>query len=106
MRTRLHLTFTLLATALSLHAADRVTSGDFYTERPTLISLGFEWNISGDDNRNAPVAVAYRKKGEQTWKEALPLLRLGGERVNENAFNYTVPNMFAGSIFDLEPNTE
>jgi len=96
----------LVATATSLHAADRVTAGEFYTERPTLISLGFEWKIDGDDNRNASVAVTYRKKGETAWKEGLPLLRLGGERVNENAFNYIVPNMFAGSIFDLEPGTE
>ena len=32
---------------------------------PTLVSLGFEWRISGDDNRNAHVDVTYRKKGEQ-----------------------------------------
>src|SRR5579872_3961596 len=100
------LLFLPLIASLSLHAADRVTAGEFYTERPTLISLGFEWKIDGDDNRNASVAVAYRKKGETAWKEGLPLLRLGGERLNENAFNYVVPHMFAGSIFDLEPATE
>jgi hypothetical protein len=87
-------------------AADKVVAKDFYVEPPTLISLGFEWNIDGDDNRNASVAVSYRKKGEQAWKEGLPLLRLDHERINENAFQYIVPNMFAGSIFDLEPNTE
>lgn len=89
-----------------LRAADKVTAGEFYTERPTLISLGFEWKIDGDDNRNSSVAVTYRKKGAAAWKEGLPLLRLGGERVNENAFDYVVPNMFAGSIFDLEPGAE
>src|SRR5215472_15224137 len=101
---RLAFLLALLATTLS--AANKVTSKDFYVEPPTLISLGFEWNIDGDDNRNASVAVSYRKKGEQAWKEGLPLLRLDHERINENAFQYIVPNMFAGSIFDLEPNTE
>jgi len=32
--------------------------------RATLINLGFEWLISGDDNRNASMEVAYRKAGE------------------------------------------
>jgi hypothetical protein len=92
--------------ALAVHAANRTTAGEFIAERPTLISLGFEWHIDGDDNRNAAVSVFYRKKGEQAWKEGLPLLRLDHERVNENAFQYIVPNMFAGSIFDLEPGTD
>ncbi len=89
-----------------LFAANKTTSQDFYTERPTIVSLGFEWRIAGDDNRNASVAVSYRKKGEPSWKQGLPLLRIGNERINENAFQYVVENMFAGSIFDLEPGTE
>src|ERR1035438_1303547 len=75
-----------------LSAADKVTAGEFYAERPTLVSLGFEWRIAGDDNRNATVAVSYRKKGDQAWREGLPLLRIGNERINENAFQYVVPN--------------
>ena len=31
------------------------TSGEFTVEPPTLLSLGFDWKISGDDNRNAHV---------------------------------------------------
>ena len=91
---------------VALVAADRTTVKEFITEPPTLLSLGFEWRIDGDDNRNAAVAVSYRKKGEQTWKEGLPLLRIGNERINENSLHYIVPNGFAGSIFDLEPATE
>ena len=53
-----------------------------------------------------PVAVFYRKKGETAWQDGLPLLRIGGERINENALQFTTPNMFAGSIFDLEPDTD
>jgi len=44
-----------------------VTPGEFIVDPPTLINLGFEWQIKGDDNRNAAVAVSYRKKGETQW---------------------------------------
>jgi hypothetical protein len=91
---------------LSAQAAGKVRAGDFSTNPPTLLSLGFEWRIDGDDNRNAAVAVSYRKKGEQAWKEGLPLLRIGGERILENSLHYVTPHMFAGSIFDLEPGTD
>jgi hypothetical protein len=89
-------------------------AGDFWVEPPTLQSLGFEWRISGDDNRNAGVAVSYRKKGEQPWHDALPMLRLQGEVVaggvprdgGGHFYQYVAPNMFAGSILNLEPDTE
>jgi hypothetical protein len=102
------LAFLLLCPVLAfrLTAADKVTSRSFYVEPPTLISLGFEWQIDGDENRNAYVAVSWRKKGDRAWQEGLPLLRIGNERLNENAIQYLTPNMLAGSIFDLEPGTE
>ena len=83
---------------------NKVKPGEFVIEPPTLISHGFEWHIEGDDNRNASVKVSYRKKGEgdHAWKEALPLLRLQYEQTGQ----FVAPNMFAGSIFDLEPDTE
>ena len=63
-------------------------------------------SIEGDDNRNAAVKVAYRRQGETAWSPALPLLRLQGERIFVgNQFDVVVPNMFAGSILDLEPDT-
>jgi hypothetical protein len=86
-------------------ATDKTTARAFITEPATLVSLGFEWRIEGDDNRNATVSVAYRKKNEQAWKEGLPLLRIGNERINENALQYITPNGFAGSIFELDPDT-
>lgn len=97
-----------LWTALLLQAADGVTPGRFLVERPTLICLGFEWHIAGDTNRNATVSVSYRKAGTAAWKPGLPLLRLGGEKVlrPDLGLDYTVPEMFAGSLFDLEPATE
>jgi hypothetical protein len=89
-----------------LAAADRTTAREFIAEPPTLVSLGFEWLIDGDDNRNATVSVLYRKKGEQAWNAGPPLLRIGNERINENALHYMTPNGFAGSLFDLDPATE
>ena len=103
------------------------TSGDFVSEPSTLVSLGFEWKITGDDNRNAKVDVTFRKKGEQGWRNALPLMRLQNEQIGVPpapadtaaaaaaarsdfprypAFKYTAANMFAGSILDLDPDTE
>jgi hypothetical protein len=96
----------VLLLKFTARGADKVTAKEFYAEPATLISLGFEWQIDGDDNHNAAVAVSYRKKGEPAWKEGLPMLRLDHERINENALQYTTPNMFAGSIFDLEPATD
>jgi hypothetical protein len=87
---------------------NRVTPGEFVIDHPTLINLGFEWLIEGDDNRNAQVEVSYRQRGETKWKAGLPLLRLQGERVyqNQGVFDVISPNMFAGSILDLQPDTE
>jgi hypothetical protein len=99
----------LLSARLSVAATSRnaVTAGEFLIEPPTLINLGFEWRIEGDDNRNAMVDVRYRKKGDTEWKSALPLFRLQQERINRDPLlDVIVPNMFAGSIMDLEPATE
>ena len=94
-------------------ADDRVAPGAFIIERPTLVSLGFEWKISGDDNRNAQVAVTYRRAGETAWHEALPLFRMGGEFIagpkpqygGRNYYDYSVPPAFAGSVLNLQPGT-
>ncbi len=83
-----------------------VAAGELLVEPPTLINLGFEWLIEGDDNRNAAVEVSYRRQGGTAWSPALPLLRLQRERISVgNQFDVVVPNMFAGSILDLEPDT-
>src|SRR5881296_1473918 len=89
-------------------AEDAVRAGAFHVEPPTLLNLGFEWDIAGDDNRNASVEVEYRQAGATAWKQALPLLRIGGERVFRAGefLDYTVPPRFAGSILDLEPGAE
>src|SRR5581483_6096502 len=110
------LAFLLLATPTLAKPMNNVAGGDFWAEPPTLISLGFEWRIKGDENHNARVDVQYRKKGESGWQNALPLVRsqhefigpTGPQRENfhPDPMKYPVPNMFAGSIFNLLPNTE
>jgi hypothetical protein len=103
----------LLPSARSIGAAsapqnsNAVTAGEFLVDPPTLINLGFEWFIDGDANRNATVDVSYRKKGDSQWKSALPLLRLQNEEIFQgDRLDLISPNMFAGSILDLEPDTE
>jgi hypothetical protein len=102
----------LLACAILLLTAchrspNAVRALEFLVEPPTLINLGFEWQVDGDENRNASVQVRFRKKGDREWREALPMLRMHGERIyREKVMDVTTPNMFAGSILDLEPGTE
>jgi hypothetical protein len=117
-RSFLHFFFLSIAIAalfpLRSLADDKTVTGEFFVDPPTLVSLGFEWRISGDDNRNASVEVTFRKKGEHEWRKALPLLRLQREAVPGGTprdgaghyFSYVSPNMFAGSILNLEPGTE
>jgi len=111
--------FVAVLAGAPLGAQTITTAGDFSVEPPTLLSLGFDWKITGDDNRNAQVDLTYRKKGETAWKKGLPLLRLQREWVNGGPplptddpftprfpFDYVVPNMFSGSALNLEPDTE
>ncbi len=116
------LAFTFLLAAALLPACasaqtkpqNATTAGEFFVDPPTLVSLGFEWRIAGDDNRNARVDVTFRKRGDAQWRPALPLLRLQREQVTGGAprdggphyFTYVAPNMFAGSILNLDPDTE
>ena len=60
---------------------NQTKTDDFIVEPTTLLCAGFEWKIAGDENRNASVKVNYRKKGNSSWNEALPLLRIGDEKI-------------------------
>ena len=98
----------LLLLAATAHAEDSTRAGRFTVGHPTLHNLGFEWAITGDDNRNASVSVEFRRVGDAEWRPALPLVRVGGERVfrKREHLEYIVPDGFAGSILNLEPGTE
>src|SRR3954447_24099030 len=102
-------TISLLAfLAVGVCAQNGTQAGRFTVEHPTLLNLGFEWEIAGDANRNATVAVQFRAAGESAWRPALPLVRIGGEKVfrKVEGLDYTVPDGFAGSILNLQPGTE
>ncbi len=88
-------------------AQDSTKAGRFHVEHPTLLNLGFEWAITGDANRNATVTVQFRQVGQEAWRSALPLVRVGGENVYRRRENldYFVPDGFAGSILNLQPDT-
>src|SRR5699024_1655788 len=52
------------------------------------------------------VALSFRKEGDDEWRDGMPLLRLQHEHVyRENVFDLRLPNMFAGSVLNLEPGT-
>jgi hypothetical protein len=67
---------------------------------PTLHMLGAQMLISGDQNRNASVAVRYRTAGSTEWRDGPPLFRVLPETVTQ-----PVPEQLAGTIFDLAPDT-
>ena len=50
--------------------------------------------------------VVQESRAKRAWRDALPLLRLQGERIYaESRVDVIAPNMFAGSVLDLEPGT-
>lgn len=110
------LVFAFIGQAATIHAqsgtstlavSNQTKPGQFIVEPPTLICAGFEWSIAGDENRNASVLVTFRKKGATVWRQALPMLRIGDEKIygHDQRWVYTTPHKFAGSIFYLEPGT-
>ena len=77
----------------------RTPLGHAQLDRPTLVTLGVQLLIPGDDNHDASVAVRYRPAGTSAWRQGLALFRVRPEVVTGR----TVPPQFAGSIFDLAP---
>ncbi|NBO64193.1 MAG: hypothetical protein EBU88_05005 [Acidobacteria bacterium] len=106
VKVRLQIVFLALV-PIVVSAQDRVTPGRLIVEPPTIHNLGFEWKIGGDDNRNATVRVEYRRGGTVRWHDAMPLLRIGDEKVwrSREYLEYLTPRMFAGSILDVEEGT-
>jgi hypothetical protein len=86
-------------------------------ERPTLRSLGVYWIITGDNNKNATVALSYRKRDGviKKWEEAPDLLRVQKGAHDRNDYNKRQENsklavpqdawLFAGSALMLQPDT-
>ncbi len=99
-RTGLCVALGLSAIGLDSWAADDVVAGELRLDRPTVHALGVQLLVSEDDNRNASVALRYRAAGETAWREGMPLWRVRPENVL-----VSVPEQFAGSVFDLSPGT-
>jgi len=85
----------------SAGAADNLVPGSAALDPPTVVTLGVQLLVSGDDNHDAKVTVRYRPSGTSTWKDGLPLYRVRPESVT----GLSVPEQFAGSLFDLAPGT-
>jgi len=83
------------------HADNVLHLGIPVLDRPTLMSLGVQLAITGDDNYNATVTLRYRKSGTTAWRTGLPLYRAHPESI----IGYPAIPQFAGSIVDLRPNT-
>jgi len=99
--------FLLLLVPASGAAVDAIRrTGDFFVDPPTLACLGFRWYIYGDDDGDAAGQLTYRRVGENTWHQALPMLRVNREVVNYDFHPYACENLLAGSIFYLAPDTE
>jgi arylsulfatase A-like enzyme len=85
--------------------AAAVTPGEFIVEPPTLINLGFEWHIDGDANRNARVAVSYRKAGEvqrlHDFKMLDFRLKPGAAAIDRGVTLPNINDSFAGKAPDL-----
>jgi hypothetical protein len=97
----------LLLVASFNWAGDTTTTGELIVDPPTLMALGFAWPIEGDDNRNARVSMSYRNKGKTKRLKGLDPLRLQNEQsFLRGSLDYIAPNMFAGSLFDLEEDSE
>ena len=93
--------------------SNRTIAARPYIEPSTLHSLGFEWEIVGDANRNGRVAVQYRRVGDANWKVGMDLLRIHHEKVGMNkpkppeppTWNHVCGNLYAWSILFLDPGT-
>jgi hypothetical protein len=92
---------------LNAENASRAIEAPF-KEHPTLHCLGARWKIKGDANRNAVIEVRFRQTGEEKWRMGFPLFRcIPNASQGGKSTRLGVPGgwMFAGSIFDLEPDT-
>lgn len=102
MRTFFTVVFTFVVLGTSAARADDVLHlGTATLDRPTLLTLGVRWAVTGDDDHDASVSVRYRQQGTAAWKDAMPLFRVRNELVSSG----TAVSEFAGSVFDLAPAT-
>jgi hypothetical protein len=91
----------LILSVSSAQAGNDLVVSEAKLDPPTVVSLGVQLLVSGDDDFDATVDVRYRKTGTTAWKSGPALFRVHPETVTGR----TVPAQFAGSLFDLAPDT-
>ncbi len=91
----------LVLVARAALAANNLAIVDTKIDPPTLITLGVQVLVSDDDNRNARIDVRYREQGASAWQVGLPLWHVRPSVVVGD----TLPEQFAGSLFELMPAT-
>jgi hypothetical protein len=83
-----------------------IVVGQVEVDPATLHTVGLSLPIlTGDEDFDASVRVAYRHIDSPTWNEALPLQRVRTDTLSQVVpSQFTIREQFAGSIFDLRPD--
>ncbi len=81
--------------------------GEIEFDPPTIHTIGISLPIrEGDENHAAAVNLFYRPAGEPGWKEGLPLQRVRTDTLPRPVPTpFPVAEQFAGSVFDLQPDS-
>ena len=91
-----------------VHAAlNDIAVGDIDFDPATTQTIGLSLPVlEGDRNYDARVRVSYRRVGATEWREALPLQRVRTDTLSRpDPTPFPIAEQFAGSIFDLQPDT-
>ena len=91
--------FVLLLAARAASAQNAITVNEVLVDRATHHTIGIQVLIAGDANRNATISVRARLATATMVRDAPALFRVFPETVTAR----TVPEQFAGTIFDLAP---
>lgn len=124
VRTLMVIALLMVAASTACAAGDNAVKPVEIHTTPTLTCVGIEWHIEGDTNENARVTVAYRKQGDESWRQAMNLMRVeniahDGRGLDDPVIDeptrgrrywtFDPPiaygNLLAGSIFYLDPDT-
>jgi hypothetical protein len=93
-----------LACALAAAGQDAAAAGELRTHA-TVHSIGIEWDIAGDADRDATCKARFRAAGTEKWREALPLFRVVSYGYYADRKADRRYDMLAGSLLFLEPGT-
>jgi hypothetical protein len=67
----------------------------------TFNSIGIELLFSGDDNKNAAAALSFKKAGESSWREGLPLWGTYDSNAPGRAFYGSALLLDPGTTYDI-----